>query len=205
MQPAEGWSPAVSRETQERLDCYVSHLRSWNARINLVAPGSLDDVWRRHVVDSLQLLDLAQSDARHWVDLGSGAGLPGLVIAIAALSQRPELRVTLLESDRRKCAFLHSAAHVCGVSVRVLSDRIENAPPQDADVISARALAPLPRLLDLTAPHLAPNGRALFPKGAQVAGELTSALEHWRFQVQTHPSKTSSDGVILAIEGPSRV
>lgn len=180
-------------------------LRKWNGAINLVAPASLDHFWRRHALDSVQLLDRAPAQARRWVDLGSGGGLPGLVVAIVAASERPDLSVTMIESDGRKAAFLEAVVRECGIASRILAERIEGAPAQGADVVSARALAPLPRLLGLAERHLAPEGTALLAKGAAHQQEIAEALELWRFSIQKWPSLTDPSAVILEIKGLSRV
>lgn len=194
----------VSRETLERLEHFEALLRKWNPAINLVSATTLGSVWTRHFADSAQLLDLAPAAAQQWSDLGSGGGFPGLVIAILAAEERPGLFVTLVESDQRKAAFLMSAAGALGLSVRVEAGRIEKIPPLSAEVVSARALAPLDTLLSFAARHLAPGGTCLFPKGASVEEELRRALEHWRFSYQKMPSKTAEDGAVLVIEGISR-
>lgn len=195
----------VSRETQDRLTAFATTLRQWNRRINLVAPSSLDRLWERHILDSLQLFSVRPSTARHWADLGTGGGFPGLVVAILAAEAAPDLRLTLVESDRRKAAFLAAAARAAGVKPRILAERAEALPPLHADVLSARALAPLTRLLTQAHRHLAPGGIALFPKGARHAQEIDEALADWRFRVQKIPSRTDPSGVILAIDGVARV
>lgn len=189
----------VSRETESRLVRFADTLRKWAPRINLVARSTLDDLWTRHIADSAQLFALRPPGARHWVDLGSGGGFPGLVIAILAAEAAPELRVTLVESDSRKAAFLATAARAAGVSPTIHAARAERLPPLAADILSARALASLPALLALAERHLAAHGIALFPKGAGHAGELAEALASWRFAVQKIPSQTDPAGVILAI------
>ena len=200
-------SPAVdvSRETEGRLSRFADTLRQWNSRINLVAPSTIDQLWERHIHDSAQLFALRPASARHWADLGTGGGFPGLVIAILAAEAAPRLRVTLVESDRRKAAFLATAARAAGVRPRICAERAETLPPLQADVLSARALAPLPRLLEQAHRHLAPAGVALFPKGANHAAEIDAALADWRFRVQKTPSRTDPSGVILAIDGVARV
>jgi 16S rRNA (guanine527-N7)-methyltransferase len=186
---------SVSRETLDRLEIYADLLRRWNSTVNLVSPASLDHLWSRHILDSAQILDLAPPAAT-WTDLGSGGGFPGLVVAILAADERPGLAVSLVESDARKSAFLSS---------RILTARAEDLPPLSADVISARALAPLPRLLGLAFPHLAPAGTALFSKGIQNEREVQDALADWRFTYQKHRSLTDPAAVILSIKGLSRV
>lgn len=195
----------VSRETEARLDAFVALLGRWSGAINLVSRATLAEVWTRHILDSGQLFALAPAGARHWADLGSGAGFPGLVIAILAAETAPDLLVTLVESDQRKAAFLGTVARETGLSPRIEARRIEEVPPLGADVLSARALAPLPQLLAHAERHLAPGGLALFPKGAGHAAEIAESLERWRFSVQKHPSRTDPEAVILAIGEIERV
>ncbi|WP_126975243.1 16S rRNA (guanine(527)-N(7))-methyltransferase RsmG [Frigidibacter oleivorans] len=195
----------VSRETRDRLETYESLLRKWNPAINLVAKSTLGDLWTRHFRDSAQLFDLCPAGATRWADLGSGGGFPGLVVAILAAERAPGLAVTLVESDVRKAAFLSTVARETGLNVRVLADRIEAVAPLSADVLSARALAPLPQLLAFAERHLAPGGRALLPKGANHAAEIAEALASWRFDLQKHPSQTDSQAVILEVTGVAHV
>jgi 16S rRNA (guanine527-N7)-methyltransferase len=195
----------VSRETLDRLTVYHDLLQKWGARINLVSRGTLDEAWTRHFLDSAQLLDLAPAEASLWCDLGSGAGFPGLVVAILAAETHPALRVRLIESDQRKAEFLRTILRTTGVSADVVAERIEVAAPSCADVLSARALAPLPDLLGMAERHLAPGGVCLFPKGARHAEEVAEALESFTFHCEEYPSKTGADSVILKIGGIGRV
>lgn len=181
--------------TLDRLRAYDAALARWSAAINLVAPATLADSWQRHILDSAQLYALAPPDARHWADLGSGGGLPGLVIAI--LGQDHGLRVTLVESDRRKSAFLRAQIAEHGLNARVETARAETLPPLNADVVSARALAPLDRLLPLVARHLAPSGTALLPKGRRWATELAAAPAARDFDIEDRPSAIDPDARIL--------
>ncbi len=189
----------VSRETITRLKTFSGLLESWNPRINLVSRASLADVWSRHIADSAQLLELAPTGADTWADLGAGGGFPGLVIAILAQDKRPSLRLALVESDKRKCAFLRSVLQKTDVTTTIVSERIEETPPLGAAVVSARALAPLSRLIDYATRHLAPGGTALFPKGAAWRTEVAEALETRRFRCEEIPSRTAADAVILRI------
>lgn len=184
----------VSRETLDRLDVYGQRLAKWNKAINLVAKPTLDHIWMRHFMDSAQLLDHAPAGTRSWVDIGSGAGFPGLAIAIL----RPDISMTLVESDRRKCVFLNEVARACDVAVGVLCDRAE-AVDIKADIVSARALAPLAHLLELSQPLLAPEGRALFLKGENVENELTEANRLWHIEYTKHDSRVDIRGSVLAI------
>jgi len=195
----------VSRETLARLETYAGLLEKWNPAINLVAKSTLPDLWSRHFLDSAQLFDLRPEGARRWADLGSGGGFPGLVVAILAAEEAPQMRVALVESDHRKAAFLRTVVRETGISADIHAERIETLAPLAADVLSARALAPLSQLLGFAERHLSPSGRALFPKGATYQAELTEALAQWRFDVQKTPSKTDPGSVILSIGGIARV
>ena len=188
----------VSRETHARLAAYVALLVKWNAKINLVGPATLADVWRRHILDSAQIhRDVA--DASLLVDLGSGAGLPGLILAVLGGPQ-----IHLIESDARKCAFLHEAARVTGAAVTIHNKRIEAVPALEADVVTARALAPLAQLLDHAVRFLKPAGKCVFLKGARQAEELTDARKSWHMKVTERPSLSDPSGVILEVESPVR-
>ncbi|QFR33920.1 16S rRNA (guanine(527)-N(7))-methyltransferase RsmG [Ancylobacter sp. TS-1] len=190
----------VSRETAERLDAIVALLQKWQRTINLVAPATLPAVWTRHVADSLQLVPLAGAATR-WVDLGSGGGFPGLVVA-AALAERPGADVTLVESDSRKAAFLREAVRIAELPATVLPVRIEQVAGKIApgvEIVSARALAPLPRLLDLAAPFLAQGATGLFLKGQDVDNELTEASKSWKINVEIEGSRTDKSGHVLIV------
>ena len=185
----------VSRETRVRLEAYVAILCHWQRRINLVGTATLTDVWHRHILDCAQLARLVPPGCRRLVDLGSGAGLPGLVLAILGIDG-----VELVESDGRKAAFLHAAASAAGVQPAIHACRIQALPPAPADVVTARALAPLPRLLPMVAPVLAQGGRAILPKGATVAAELAQAAQQWHMWYTCHTSMTAAKGCLLVIE-----
>jgi 16S rRNA (guanine527-N7)-methyltransferase len=190
----------VSRETLECLTAYLDLLRRWQRTINLVGAGTLDDPWRRHILDSAQLARFLPEGARRLVDLGSGAGLPGLVLAIMGVPD-----VHLIESDRRKAAFLREAARATGAAASVHACRIEAAPPLEADIITARALAPLAQLLPLAARFATPASRCLFLKGRQAETELTEAARGWTMEVQRQPSLSDAEGCVLIISGLQRV
>jgi 16S rRNA (guanine527-N7)-methyltransferase len=189
----------VSRETLAGLTQYVALLEKWNPRINLVSRSTLDDVWTRHIQDSFQLFDLAQSESSHWVDIGSGGGFPGLVIALLAAEKRPNLRVTLVESDQRKATFLRQVIRETGLSATVISERIEVTAPLAATTLSARALAELSTLCDYADRHLVTGGIALFPKGASWKKEMSAADASWSYSLLTHTSQTDPNSVILQI------
>lgn len=195
----------VSHETMARLEQYAALLRKWNPTINLVSKASIPHLWQRHIVDSAQIYHLAQPPITHWTDLGSGAGFPGLVIAIMAMETGSPTKITLVESDLRKATFLRSAIREIGLTATVINDRIEKIPPLNADILSARALATLTSLLEFADRHLAANGTALFMKGENWQKELNEAQSKWHFQHQLATSKTESGPVILKIQGISRV
>ena len=188
----------VSRETLARLDAYVALLRRWQGVKNLVGPETLADVWSRHVDDSLQLADHAPLEGL-WVDLGSGAGFPGLVLAI--LAAETSARVVLIESNARKAAFLREVARVTGAPAEVEAARIEATIDgfAGATAVTARALAPLPDLLDWAKPLLTTGTIGLFPKGRDAEAELTAARERWRFDADLLPSRTASDARIVRV------
>lgn len=193
----------VSRETVERLRTLERLLQKWNPAINLVSKATLPGAWTRHILDSAQLFHLGQGS--HWVDLGSGGGFPGLVIAALAHEHPDKRSVTLIESDQRKATFLRTAARELGLTVTVLSQRIEQAPPQSANTLSARALAALPTLLAFADRHLHPDGLALFPKGETWQDEVELARQHWHFDLTVHPSATDAAGAILAVKAIAHV
>lgn len=184
-------------EAEPRLRALAALAARWTRRINLVAPSTVPAMWDRHVLDSAQLAALAPPGARTWADLGAGGGFPGLVVAILA---GDALRVTLVESDARKCAFLRTAARELGLDVAILDRRAEEAEPLAADVVSARALAPLPRLLPLVARHLAPGGTAILPKGRDWAAEVDAARrDGWAFALDARPSATEPEARLLVL------
>ncbi len=192
----------VSRETIDKLSTYEALLRQWQRTINLVAPSTLDTVWSRHFANSAQLLAHAPADAKQFLDVGSGAGFPGLVLAVM-LADRPGAKVTLIESDTRKAAFLAEVARKTGAPVDIRPERIEKAATQSklgaVDVITARALAPLPRLFELTAPAFSAHTTGLFLKGRDVQSELDAAGERWTFEATLRPSLTDAGGRIVVI------
>ena len=189
--------PGVSRETLGRLEVMVETLLRWQKAINLVGRATLDDVWTRHVLDSAQLAPLIPATTKSLADLGSGAGFPGLVLA----TLRSELDVTLIESDARKSAYLSEAARKMGLpkQPKILINRIEAAPPAQADVVTARALAPLGQLLTWADRHRANPAICLFHTGKDWRAELTGAMKDWEIECTPQPSVTDRDAVILRI------
>lgn len=195
----------VSRETFAALKDYEALVRRWTPAINLVSKNTVQDLWERHIADSAQVfLACDSSKARSWVDLGSGGGFPGLVVAILAKELTPALRVTLVESDLRKATFLRQAAQSLSLDLHVLSSRIESLAPQNADILSARALASLCDLLSYASKHLRAGGTAVFPKGARYAEELAEARKSWSFDVNTLPSLSDDSAAILVIRNIHR-
>lgn len=198
--PHDGLGVPVSRETAARLEIYVRLLHRWQESQNLVAPGTLKDVWQRHVADSLQSLE-ALPQARHWVDLGSGAGFPGLVTAIC-LAERGEGGVHLVESNRGKAAFLRAVLRETGGRGEVHAERIESFTQrfQDpVDAVSARALAPLATLLDLAEPLMRRGAVAVFHKGQDFAAEVTFTTQSWALTLLERTSRIDPAGRILVV------
>lgn len=196
----------VSRETRDRLETYVDLLLKWQRRINLIGPATAEEVWSRHVADGLQLLPLVRAHVRTVIDLGSGGGVPGLILAIA-LAERQPVTVHLVESAGKKAAFLQQAIQGTGAPAVVQRRRIEAAPAvvPHADLITGRALAPLARLIDLAAPWLTDGAYGLFHKGRDVQNELTESAKSWRISYTVHPSRVDSSGCILEVRGVEHV
>lgn len=186
----------VSRETLGRLEAYVALLRDWNGRHNLVSARSLDDVWRRHVWDSAQLLAFVPPYTKTVADLGSGAGFPGLVLA-ELLRGRAE--VVLYEATRKKADFLEAAARAMDLNVGIRNVRIEAGRHEPVDLVTARALAPLDKLLGYAQQMAARHTVCLFLKGQSLGSELTEARKSWRMKALQHPSATDPSGVILEV------
>ena len=194
----------VSRESRSRIETYVKLLLAWQQRINLIGPATVDSVWTRHVCDALQLLPLLPPGTRTIAELGSGAGIPGLILAMAA-----GLDAHLYESNGKKAAFLREAARQTQTRATVHNVRLESLQGAKdlprVQCVVARALAPLPRLLDYAMPFLAQGAVGLFHKGQDVEAELTEATKYWRMDVLKHASQCDSRGVILEIREASRV
>jgi 16S rRNA (guanine527-N7)-methyltransferase len=195
----------VSRETLARLDTLVALLLDWQQRTNLVAASTVPHIWTRHIADSLQLLDLAP-EAKIWVDLGSGAGFPGLPIA-CALADTSGAMVHLVESNAKKAAFLREAIRATGAPAQVYAARLERFVEifqGRPDVVTARALAPLKTLLDQSFSLLKTGALGLFPKGQDVASELTEASKYWNIKVNLAPSRTDPKARIVVVRAPQR-
>jgi 16S rRNA (guanine527-N7)-methyltransferase len=192
---------SVSHETLERLELYAALLRQWQKAVNLVAPATLDEVWHRHFADSAQLAALAP-EARNWLDLGTGAGFPGLVIAILCANHQNR-SVHLVESNSRKCAFLQEVARRTGVSVAIHEGRIEDVArggrAGELDVVTARALAPLDRLIPLAEGFFSDRTVGLFLKGRDASREVEEAEKRGGFSFLAHPSRVHSEGSIIEV------
>lgn len=199
-----GASLNVSRETLERLELFENLVQKWSPKINLVSRSTLLTVWERHILDSVQVFRCTEPKGK-WLDIGSGGGFPGLVVAILAQEQAPHLRMTLVESDQRKATFLRTVARETGARCHVLARRIEDVEPQEADILSARALTNLTGLLENCERHLQHGGLALFPKGVTWEKEVEDARLFWAFEAEPVQSVTESGSVILKIKGVSRV
>ena len=191
---------SVSCETIARLAAYIETLDAWRMKSNLIGPREWPSVWSRHVADSLQLLSIIERP-RALVDLGSGAGFPGLVLA-AALA--PDTEVSLVEATAKKCVFLRAAAEAANLDVTIHAERAERLAGWEVDFVTARAVAPLSKLLDFSAPWMKKGARGLFHKGEGWREELTAARERWSFACRAVPSRTSDSGAILEISEVSR-
>lgn len=185
--------------SRDKLHAFVGLVLRWSSKINLVSVASADDMWRRHVLDSAQLFHVKRNPGTHLVDLGSGGGFPGVVLAILARSKHPDTRITLVESDQRKATFLRTARRELGLTFDVLDRRIEDIEALGATTLTARALTDLSGLIKHAHRHLDPNGTALFPKGRLWQTEFDDACQNWSFDVKVHPSQTSKDSRIFEV------
>jgi 16S rRNA (guanine527-N7)-methyltransferase len=195
----------VSRETLARLDRYAELLVKWQPIVNLVAPSTIGPLWTRHILDSAQIANIGREHLR-WLDLGSGAGLPGVVIAIL-LAERSGAGVDLIESDQRKAAFMQEAARVTGAPATVHAVRIEAALQGfvgKVTAVTARALAPLPRLLELAEPLLTSGAEGFFPKGQALDSEFVQASARFAFEMRTVPSEADAKGRVVVIRSVRR-
>lgn len=190
----------VSRETNHMLATYVAMIEKWNRSINLISTTTEAIIWTRHIHDSAQLFAYRKTDEDHWVDFGSGGGLPAVVLAILARGMNLSMRFTLVESDRRKAVFLTQVTRELDLPVTTICARIEDTEPLMADVVSARAVAALDQLCAWSHPHLAQKGRAVFPKGAKFSDEIDNARIRWVFDLSEFPSATDPDAKVLILE-----
>ena len=189
----------VSRETWERLEDYCQALLKWSRAISLVANDEEHRLWKRHVIDSAQLWPLRHPETRRWADLGSGGGLPGVVLAIIGKELSPGIRFHLVESDGRKAAFLRFIESRQNLGMTLHTDRIEAISSIRAQTVTARALAPLSHLLGFVEHHISPGGFAILPKGRKIDREIEEARKTWQFTLLRHPSRVDSQGSILQI------
>lgn len=198
-----GWYEGdVSRETLERLDEFAKLLQLWTKKINLISSSSVEHIASRHIWDSAQAYEKMGG---HWLDIGSGGGLPGIVFAILRKADGATGKTTLVESDQRKCTFLRTCIRSLDLDAQVVAERIEAVSPQGASVLSARALAGLNQLLGYALPHLETNGRCVFLKGASWREEVNTAQTNWRFSYEAAASKTNPEAAILTIKDIERV
>jgi 16S rRNA (guanine527-N7)-methyltransferase len=193
----------VSRETLDRLEAFVALVEKWNPVINLVAKSSLSDIWHRHLEDSAQLVSMAQL-GYYWIDIGSGGGFPGIVVAIILQEIAPATRVVLIESDVRKSTFLRQAVATLGLSCDIYNARIESLHLQRGATLSARALAPLPKLLALSESLVEEGGVCLLMKGQSYLHELADARRSWSFECDIIKSQTNADAAVLKIRNIQR-
>jgi len=191
-------STDVSRETLDRLVVYEEILRKWQRKINLIGPKTVDEIWFRHIYDSAQIFPYLPKNAKTLIDMGSGAGFPALVLSIMGVPD-----VHMFESDSRKCAFLREAARSTGSKVTIHNDRIESIPPFPADIVTARALAPLSQLLEYAIPFVSTQTLCVFQKGKQYKEELTNANYVWHINSREIESLTDRDGRLVLIKGYS--
>lgn len=202
----------VSRETLQLYQNWYNLLTRWNNKINLVSPHTIHNYWLRHALDSQQLCSLAPEATKNWIDLGAGAGFPGLAIAIAFKEQetskegsqsdqneKPSRQVTLIESNGKKCNFLRAVIRELNLPATAKQERVENAGSQKYDVISARAFAPLPKLFEYSLPFFGVDTLAIFPKGRAWQEEVEAAQKHWQFTLETKDSKTDPEAKILLV------
>lgn len=202
---ALGSNHRIGAATVGRIEQFIELALKWNSAINLVARSTALQMWERHVIDSAQIFKCASENQRVWLDLGSGGGFPGIVIAVLAAEIFPQLRVSLVESDKRKAVFLSEAGRQLGLKLTVHANRIQDLEPQHADVVSARALAPLEDLCTYAASHLNAGGVCAFPKGASAQEEIETARKTWSFNIDQVASITDSRASVLFLKDLKRV
>lgn len=195
----------VSRETMAELQIFADLVVKWTPKINLIARGSVAAIWDRHIADSVQIHHYTPETYLKWVDIGSGGGFPGIVIAILAKTRHPAAKIILIESDQRKAVFLRAAVRDLKLNASVLAERVEDADPQGADVVSARALSALSGLLPLVDRHLKSDGLAILHKGKRAHDEISQARQSWSFTLEQHASFTDPEARILAIQRMSQL
>ncbi len=190
----------VSRETLSKLKLYEASLNEWQKKFNLVSKASLPDAWNRHFLDSLQLLPLVPKDAKVMYDFGSGAGFPGMVLAVVLQEKTPYLKINLIESIKKKTLYLNFVSEKCGLNnIKIINDRIENVKTEKADVITSRALCRLNELLKYSFRFCRPETKCIFPKGKKYAEEISEAEKFWNFDYRLVRSLSSDEGMIIVI------
>lgn len=189
----------VSRETKEKLVHYVSLLEKWNKSVNLIAPSTVSDIWNRHIEDSLQILPLLPSEPSQILDIGSGAGLPGVVISLAS-----DHKVTMVDSDKKKALFLKEIRRHLGASYDIICERVENIPNQKYGIVTSRACANLSELLALSHPFLEEKSYCLFHKGRNYSKEVEDAEKEWLFNLEVTPSITDNEAALLKLSNIQR-
>ena len=194
----------VSRETIEQLKAYEASLREWQNKFNLVSKSSLDDAWKRHFLDSLQLLKYIPEGAKSLCDFGSGAGFPGMVLAIALKEKTPYLKAVLVESIGKKTLYLKEVAKITNTNVNIINDRIENLPNVKYDIITSRAMTSLSKLLGFAHRFCKKNTICIFPKGKSYMEEISEAKNNWNFDCLVENSEQSDEGKILIIKNITR-
>ena len=195
----------VSRETIDILKEYGQILKKWNNSVNLVSRNSVSNLWKRHILDSAQLGSFLKFDIKTWVDLGTGAGFPGIVIAILAKGELLDLQMTLIESDKRKCVFLSEVVRELNLKVRIISDRIEDCSYLNADIISARALAPMKKLLIYFDLHGNKKCKGLFLKGKNIKTELDECSEFNNYEIKTNSGFFNNSGIVVEVRKKEEV
>lgn len=195
----------VSRETLSRINTYRELLILWNARINLVSASTITDFWSRHAADCAQILDVAGENIHSVIDIGSGAGLPGLIIAALLKDKSRMQQITLVEAQSKKCAFLREASRTLDVKINIENKKIEDLSPAKYDLVTARAFAPLTKLLDLSLAYSQLGARILFLKGEDVSKEINEASTKWKFCYKTTQSITHKHGCVLEISDLMRL
>jgi len=194
----------VSRETFDKLRVYEALVQKWTKKINLVSAGDYSQIWDRHIVDSLQVYEIAPKEGT-WLDIGSGAGFPGIVAAIMDQDTGSDRRFVLVDSDQRKCAFLRAVIRELELNVSVIAERVGEIAPMGVEIMSARALDDLKGLLNHADRHMAPDGIAIFPKGSRWKVEHDEAKQHWSYSLQVIQSNTNANASILKIKELKRV
>ena len=189
----------VSRETKEKIEAYKTLVLEWNCKFNLISKSSVEHIWERHILDSVQLYKYIRPTDKILLDLGSGAGFPGMVLAIMAMEKTPYLKVSLIESIGKKTLYLKHVAELTGTKVNIYNKRIEELPAEKVDVITSRALTALDNLLNYASRFCGSHTVCIFPKGKIHAEEIAEAKKHWDFDCRIIPSSQSDEGVILII------